>query len=58
MDPILQTGGQALTGAGGSTAAGGADAANSAAAQEATNKVAQQIFGIVLNLVMSQTGEG
>lgn len=58
MDPTLQVGMQAPVNVAAMSQAGTANAAQDAMTQQMVDQVTQQIFSLILNLVMSQTGEG
>lgn len=58
MDPTLQAGMQAPANAAATSQAGTANAAQDAMTQQMVDQGTQQIFGLILNLVISQTGEG
>ncbi len=58
MDPILQSTRSAAASASAASQTGQAEAVNGGTTEEMTAQVYQQIFGIVLNLLMSQASEG
>lgn len=58
MDPILQTSNLAAVNATGLSQAQSTTAANDPMLDQMVEQGAQMVFGMLFNLIMSQTGEG